>query len=284
VPDIRKFRQRLSFYLQEIQFVLRKSLDLQTLFSLLKYTALFHANNMVRGTRVGESSFPARLRLASRDVEIVIRPFAGDLFILFEVLMDRCYHISDAMLPPEDVRVILDCGANIGITALYFASRYPNSQIFSIEPNDGNFELLKRNAAAEPRIVPIRGAVVGRPRESVRLTSGEPAWGNFISEKGEGPEVPAFTIEQILSAHNLSRVDLLKVDIEGAEKCIFGDGRFMRQVGVVIVELHGDYDFGSFSRDVARWNFQAIAPDDGSEVKMIIARALNGKVPISSLA
>jgi FkbM family methyltransferase len=258
-----------------MQFVARKSLDWKTLFNLLKYTALFHANNMIGGTRVGKSSFRARLRLATDcNAEIVIRPFAGDLFILFEVLMDGCYYISDAMLPPEEVRVILDCGANIGITALYFASRYPKARIFSIEPNDSNFELLKRNTAIEPRIVPIRGAVVGRPRKSVRLTSEKPAWGNFVTEQSEGPEVPAFTIEQILNAHNLAHVDLLKVDIEGAEKQVFGEGQFMHRIGVVIIELHGDYDFSSFSRDVATWNFEAAAPYHGSELKMITARAL----------
>jgi FkbM family methyltransferase len=281
VPDIHKIRQKLSFYLREIQFVLRNSLDWQTRFNLLKGTVLFHASNMVGGTRISGWAFPARLRLATGgNVEIVIRPFAGDIFILFEVLMGRCYYIPDAILRPEDVRLILDCGANIGITALYFASRYPNARIFSIEPNDENFELLKRNTAAESRIVPIRGAVVGRPRKSVRLTSGEPAWGNFISEEGNGPEIPAFTIEQILSTYNLSHVDLLKVDVEGAEKYIFDDGQFMRQVSFAIVELHGDYDFGSFSGDVGRWNFQAIAPHSGSELKMIIARALGTTSPM----
>src|SRR5262249_17334544 len=153
--------------------------------NLLNNTAWFHAANMLGMSRIGGSPFPIKIRLTSEfDAQIVIRPFAGDLFILFEVLMDHCYHIPRAILPTEKVRVVLDCGGNIGITALYFAARYPAANIFSIEPDEANFELLKRNTEAEPRIIAIRGAIVGRPRKSVQLTTGKPAWGNFITEDG----------------------------------------------------------------------------------------------------
>ena len=90
------------------------SLDWPTLFSLLKYTVLFHATNMVGGARNDDSKFPARLRIVTgSDIEILIRPFAGDLFVLFEVLMDGCYHIPDVILRPEEARIILDCGGRI---------------------------------------------------------------------------------------------------------------------------------------------------------------------------
>ena len=69
------------------------------------------------------------------------------------------------------MRVIFDGGANVGITALYFAWRYPNARIFCIEPDNQNFELLKRDTAAEPRIVAIRGALVGAP---VSLCNSQP--------------------------------------------------------------------------------------------------------------
>jgi FkbM family methyltransferase len=273
---VHKISNRLAFYSREARFVLKNSLDWQTRFKLLKYTGLFHASNMLGGLGGVGAPFSARLRVGNRyDAEIVIRPFAGDLFILFEVLVDQCYHIPDGVLPPEEVRVILDCGANVGITALYFASRYPNARIFSIEPNDENFELLKHNTAVEPRIISMRGAVVGQPRKTVRLSSERPAWGNFIKDEGEGLEVPAFTVQQIMCSYDLSRIDLLKVDIEGEEQHIFDNGQFLRWVDIAIVELHGDYGFAGFCRDVAKWGFQAVAPVDGGDLKMVIARALN---------
>jgi FkbM family methyltransferase len=276
VINIYKIAERLLSYAREVDFTLRNSSDWKTIITLLKYTLLFHAHNIIRRKPNGCYPFEITLRLTNaRTAGIVIRPFAGDIFILFEVFERRCYHIPDDILLPEAVKVILDCGANIGLTALYFAARYPNACIYSIEPNDENFKLLKHNTAAEPRVVPIHGAVVARPRQYVRLSSHKPAWGNFVSENEEGYEVAAFTIDQILNTYKISHVDLLKVDIEGEERFVFGDGQFLQHVSHVIVELHNDYAFGSFSGDVARFDFRATEPGNGNELKMIIASSSN---------
>ena len=188
--------------------------------------------------------------------------------------MDRCYHIPDAVLPRERVRVVVDCGANIGLTSLSIASRYPNARIFSIEPSLDNFKLLKRNTATVSRILPVHGALVGRARDHVRITTHAPAWGNFIAKDGEGIEVPAFTVDQIMEHYGISYIDLLKVDIEGGEKEVFANGHFISRVGLVIVELHNDYQLNDFAADVPNWGFRAIAPTDRSEGKMIIASPL----------
>src|SRR5262245_62031962 len=44
-------------------------------------------------------------------------------------------------------RVIVDCGAHIGCTTVYFANRFPGATIYALEPEESNFELLKRNVA-----------------------------------------------------------------------------------------------------------------------------------------
>ena len=265
----------LSSYSRELLFVARYSADWRTYVALLKNTMSFHLGNAL-GRRLGDDlPFTATLRLgAGRNTDISIRPFSGDIFVLYEVLLHRCYNLPDTLLPPERVRAILDCGANVGITALYFACRYPNARIFCIEPDFRNFELLKRNSAREPRIVPIHGALVGRPRKVVHLTASRPAWGNFVTDNSEGIEVPAFTIEQILDDYHLSRVDLLKVDIEGAEREVFANGQFLPRVGHIVIELHNDYGFEEFARDLAPWHFIAVSPRGSNGAKMITASVL----------
>jgi FkbM family methyltransferase len=266
---------RLRSYLKESSFVIHNSLDWRSCIRLLNSAALFHLNNARGNVKDVTSTILVRLRIgADRKVQLALRPGAGDIFVLFEVLMDQCYDILHTVLVPDEVNVIVDCGANIGITSLFLASRYPNARIYSIEPNPENFELLKRNTAGEPNIVAIHGAIVGVPRTSVRLTTHKAAWENFITEDDEGLEVPAVTIEQICTDYRLSRVDLLKVDIEGAEKEMFENSSFLRRVGFVIVELHGDYDLATFSHDIAPWSFVAEHPKDGSALKMIVARPM----------
>lgn len=270
-----KFCKKLARYSSELNFVRKNSLDWATRVRLGRGTARFHLHNALGTDPNLEATFLARLHVGGYcNAQVTLRPFAGDIFVLFEVLMDQCYNIPDVMLDPGKVGVILDCGANIGIASLFLASRYPNAHIYSIEPNSENFELLRRNTNSMPSIVPIHGAIVGCPRKSVHLTADKAAWGNAITEKKVGPEVPAFTIDQICNNYQLSRVDLLKMDIEGTEKEIFANGSFMRRVSFVIIELHGDYDVGQFSKNLASWSFSVKTPKDVPDLKMVVAKRM----------
>src|ERR1019366_9032856 len=156
--------------------------------------------------------------------------------------------------------IILDCGANIGITSLFFAAQYPNARIYSIEPDPNNFVLLERNARQEPRISPICGAIVSHICERVYLTTDAPAWGNSIAQSEMGVAVKAWTIDEICRENGVTHIDLLKVDIEGAEKELFASGEFLRRVNCVVIELHNDYGIKDLERDAARWKFHVIEP------------------------
>jgi FkbM family methyltransferase len=182
-----------------------------------------------------------------------LRPFAGDLFVFYEVLYDRCYELPNKLLAPEAVRSIVDCGANIGLTSLFLASRYPNATVYALEPDPANFAMLKQNVCEEKRIIPINAAVVGVPRRSVRFSANKPAWGNRIEVNGTGAEVPALTILQICDMFKVAWLDLVKIDIEGAEREVFDHAKFLPRVGLGLIELHGDYTFEKFSSDVSSW-------------------------------
>ena len=122
--------------------VLFKSADWRTCVVLLKNTALFHFRNAFGRRSGGDLPFTARLRFGSGQVADIISGPSRAISSSCTRSVHRCYDLPDTLLPPERVRVILDCGANVGITALYFAWRYPNARIFCIEPDDQNFELL----------------------------------------------------------------------------------------------------------------------------------------------
>jgi FkbM family methyltransferase len=116
------------------------------------------------------------------------------------------------------VRVIVDCGANIGITSLFLAARYPGARILSVEPHPENFALLRTNVAQVPRILPIHACVTGASRSAVRFTTDQAAWGNRIAAHDRGVLVPAITIEELCEQNGIKKIDLLKLDIEGAEE------------------------------------------------------------------
>jgi FkbM family methyltransferase len=204
-----------------------------------------------------------------------LRPDKGDLFVFYEVLAFDAYALPDDFLAPDEVRTIVDCGANVGMTSLFLAQRYPAARIFAIEAEPENFAILKHNTAAVDRIIPIHAAVTGSPKELVRFSTGALAWGNKILDgaaNSEYVDVPAITMEALIHTHGLGRIDLLKVDIEGGEEDLFKHPGFLAKVGTIMIELHGDYTLDIFRAAIAPLGFRADPPDAYPGVSIATAR------------
>ncbi|HUU26023.1 MAG TPA: FkbM family methyltransferase [Methyloceanibacter sp.] len=143
------------------------------------------------------------------------------------------------------------------LAALYFADRYPHARIFSLEPNPGNFALLQKNVQHNPRITPIQACLTGRPDQTVFISTAGRTSHFQTNTSGHGAEVPGVSVEQLCLDQNVDRIDLLKLDIEGAEKDVLVHPAFLDRVDVIAAELHGDYDLASFSGDIAPYGLRA---------------------------
>jgi FkbM family methyltransferase len=249
-------------YLEELKYIQAAVPSWAGRARLLAATMAFHVNNGLRRQGAGRDTLDIDLFVGDDLYPMRVRPNRGDLFILYEVLAREAYLIPAHRLDPDKVRTVIDCGANIGLTALYFANRYKHARIFSVEPDPDNFAVLQRNVAKCERIVPIRAAVVGRSG-TVHMTRHRPAYGNKIQnipEEGLTQEVPGVTIEDICSQHCIESVDLLKVDIEGAEENVFADPHFLPKVKMIAIELHAPYGLEQFRRAIAPFGFSAEVP------------------------
>ena len=261
---------RLVAYFKEIAFAWSAAVDARSFALLLWKTILFHVSNAFHRPVNYNDAFTVRLRFGpQQSYDVRLRPFAGDLFVLYEILLNNSYYVPETVLPPEDVRVIVDCGGNIGITALYLATRYPNAIIYSVEPHPDTFATLKRNTASQSRIIPVHAAVVGKATATARLTVRNPAWGNRLTQRGPGLEVPAITICQLIERYRLSHIDLLKVDIEGAEEMVFAHGEFLPHVRLGMIELHEEYTRAHLDADLSKWGFSSVSPSPDHGLQML---------------
>lgn len=178
---------------------------------------------------------------ARRSVRVRLR--TSDLWTYDEIFERREYDVP----LPADTRVIIDAGANIGLASVYFALRFPEARILALEPEEANFRLLRRNTEPYPNIEPIQAALW---HHETRLDLEDPergAWGYRVAERSQagaepsGTQVAAVTVPGLLDARGLEHVDVLKVDIEGAEADVFAHaGAWIHRVRAVIVELHED--------------------------------------------
>lgn len=179
--------------------------------------------------------------------ECLVRFGGSDPTVYVEVLLKREYFVPFAS-PPA---VVVDAGANTGLSALFFATMYPSARIFAIEPESTNYELLLRNTRALPSITPIRAALVGKPGQVDVVDPGDGPWGfqaRNVAEPSESrvvEQVDGLTVDQLLQKYGIEHIDLLKMDIEGAELEVMADSRtWLSKVDTIVAELHDRFRRG----------------------------------------
>ena len=151
---------------------------------------------------------------------------------------------ADVLLRP---RLIVDCGANVGYSALYFLTRFPAVRVVAVEPDPANARVCSDNLAPYADRARLVEAAVWPSQASLRLEHTRPGdeWGIRVAAAADG-SVRGVTIAELLRDAREDWIDLLKVDIEGAERQLFsGDLSWLRRVRTVAIELHGEaHGFG----------------------------------------
>ena len=146
-------------------------------------------------------------------------------------------------------RIILDGGANVGYSSLFFAHQFPEALIIAIEPEAENFRLLVQNTMGYKNIRPVQKALWPRVTHlAIENTSGQPdAWRVRESPSADDSTIPTTTINDLLEETRIGQLDLLKLDIEGSEKELFEDparNRWLSRTRALIVELHDRFKPG----------------------------------------
>lgn len=151
-----------------------------------------------------------------------------------EIFVDKVYLIS---LPENPY--IIDCGANIGLSILYFKKLYPNAEILAFEPDERNFSLLERNLHSfNLSNIILRQEAVWN--ENTYISFSEEA---SMSSKIDLSDSGTKKVKAIRLREHLNRkVDFLKIDIEGAEYEVLCDiADLLPNVNNMFIEYHGTY-------------------------------------------
>lgn len=141
---------------------------------------------------------------------------------------------------PESSPVILDCGANIGLAILYWKRLFPESVIWGFEPDRDIYELLCWNCDAHDiKDVTLIDKAVWSQETTIQFKK-EGADAGHIVNKEEHTTEPLITIETVRLRDYLDqRIDLLKLDIEGAEVEVLLDcEQYLDSVNHLFVEFH----------------------------------------------
>jgi FkbM family methyltransferase len=185
---------------------------------------------------------------------LVVRFNNSDIVVLLGVFLHGDCHLK--LTPPP--ALILDLGANIGLTATAFALQFPSARIIAVEPDAATMQLCEINTRTHPRTLCLR-----------RIIGDQPGWGRVTNpeaismakqyaatREGDSSATPIRTIDELLDEYSSHGPVLVKMDIEGAEIEIFRrPGKWLTRVHAVLVEPHGNGTAQLIRETLARHDF-----------------------------
>jgi FkbM family methyltransferase len=192
---------------------------------------------VLSGFGTPEKQDQIHLRADSRPLHFRIG--TSDFACFEQIFLDQQYH-SPLKIEPL---TIVDGGANIGISVRYFANLYPEAEIWAIEPDPSNIEILQQNCGDMPKTHIIPSALWPK-KEPVFFTNLDASkWEFEVSNSqptGLQQALSSITIPELLTQIPSGRINLLKLDIEGAERELFGEGadEWLPKVDAIVIELH----------------------------------------------
>ncbi len=196
---------------------------------------------------------PVEVRVAPIPaVPVRLRPGTSDVQVLFDTFVGMDH------LPPSGPApaVVWDLGANLGLTMADFAQRWPAARITGLEPQPALADEARRLVAGFGPRCRVEQAAVWTTDGTVSFTvhTGDEFGGHVTAAPGEGYDVPALSLDTLLA--RTGPVDYVKMDIEGAEATVLREHTgWARDVAMIKVECHGDYDAQACARDLQALGF-----------------------------
>jgi len=174
----------------------------------------------------------AKTALLDRNLEIA--DVASFFSMYNEIFKKEVYKFKTKTQKPY----IIDCGANIGLSVIYFKKLYPEAEIIGFEPDKRIFAMLQNNIKSFglSNVQLIQKALWNKEGETI--FSGEGADAGRLADENEMIN-PASVMTTSLRGYLGKPVDFLKIDIEGAETIVMEDcADLLINVKNLFVEYH----------------------------------------------
>lgn len=194
---------------------------------------------------------------------IILRPNTSDFGMLIEQIKYGRYKLPEWYLEKvvgKQVSV-LDLGANIGTSSLFLLNQLLTNgsvpKIVGLEPDLQNYStyytnIVMPNTNSRSYITPVHAAVGAKDGNCIiERPQGEKATCSFQTTNCEAGDVPVLSMHTIIQQYFAGNVpNILKMDIEGAEFDLLGDGcLYLSEVGILFLETHERFGFTNCQLD-----------------------------------
>lgn len=186
------------------------------------------------GLMFGKHTF----KLPQKKVTITLRKDTKDLETFEEIFFSSLYFLHLPIIP----KTIVDGGANVGLASLFFSFRYPDAAITAIEIEKFNVEILKKNTSSIANFS-VENKALYSTKSFFKIEDPYNATNSFVVKEVDASEpydIESVTLNEILEKNNWETIDLLKIDIEGAEKDLFEKNyeNWLPKTKIIMIETH----------------------------------------------
>jgi len=201
--------------------------------TLKRNFSLFDALKIYRA--IGKQSETIKL---SNNKSLFLRKDTKDYETLEEIFIDNIYNLPFPIQPKN----IIDAGANIGLASRFFKLKYPDASIVLIEIDKKNLKMISKNLGSYNDICVLDNALYNK-KAYFKVEDPFNASNSFVVtevSKEDPYDIEAITIPEILEQQQWNTIDILKIDIEGAEKQLFSSnyGSWLPKVKIIMIETH----------------------------------------------
>jgi FkbM family methyltransferase len=166
-----------------------------------------------------------------------LRKATSDTAIFEQVFLQGGYDMEFSFTPD----VIIDAGAHIGLFSVVMKNRFPTAKIFCVEPDKDNCAMLRKNLTHYNNIEIVNAGLWSS--DSMLNVEDKYRQGHsalVVEEDAAKGDIPALTMDSLMKNYGISRVDILKIDIEGSEEMLFLKNyeQWLPKVRMIIIELH----------------------------------------------
>ena len=220
----------------------------------IRFELLRRLNRFRRGFHFVHAPIARRRRISYRTAAghertLDLREGTTDLTVFREIFVDRPFDLAELkrfgdverhyhdILARGKRPLIVDAGANCGLSAIYFREQYSEALIVALEPEEENFTELERHLGNDPLCIRLQAALAPSDGHVSIVDAGEGEWGFRTTRSKSG--IPAYGLASLIEmAGPAAEPFALKVDVEGSERDLFEDAKTVDLFYLIFVELH----------------------------------------------
>jgi FkbM family methyltransferase len=207
----------------------------------------------------GQGASNYSIWLKSRCTPLTLRRGSSDFSVFRQVVLEDQYKLDEIKHP----KYIVDAGANIGLTSMVFLEQFPDCRVLAIEPDSQNYLIARKNLEVYGDRCLLYQVALWSEEGVVEVQRGVFRDGldwschTVATCERTATAVDARTMNSLLAEVRFPRIDFLKVDIEGAELQVFGEGDtgFLESTKLCATECHDDRCSDTFVQCVKRYGF-----------------------------